>query len=425
MAIPNLNTQGVDVQGGIGNFLQLRQQRLQVDEQLRADQRAQANTAVAVDSQQLQQDQFGAQQQAQQQQQEATDEKQRAIDFIGVLQSVEGQPKAFQDRVLMSRVEELEAAGRNPSNSLDFLSLDAQGRAKMLVDAKEIAFSSGLLKAPATEVVESVGPDGQIIQTLRTVTTGAPVADLGISPQTVINEQTATKIANQEQGRIRGAVDAATTASVKAASLADKRSKTKFDKAKAFREEVSREQKMFKQLRDAFDRAEVSANQNSPAGDLALVFNFMKMLDPGSVVRESEFKTAADAKAWLGRSDEDGLTVPNKIRSIILKAREGQILLPEQRKDFVETSSNLFKSKRKRNDTFRKKKVAQGKRFGLEEADIFLVDLPEVAVALETNTAPTPEVTASVLQITPEDRQAEIDELISRASPEQLKTLGL
>jgi len=31
----------------------------------------------------------------------------------------------------------------------------------------------------------------------------------------------------------------------------------------------------------------------SGAGDMALVFSFMKMLDPGSVVREGEFKTAA------------------------------------------------------------------------------------------------------------------------------------
>jgi hypothetical protein len=31
----------------------------------------------------------------------------------------------------------------------------------------------------------------------------------------------------------------------------------------------------------------------SGAGDMAIVFSFMKMLDPGSVVREGEFKTAA------------------------------------------------------------------------------------------------------------------------------------
>jgi len=37
------------------------------------------------------------------------------------------------------------------------------------------------------------------------------------------------------------------------------------------------------------------STQDSPAGDIALITNFMKMLDPGSVVREGEFAQAAKA----------------------------------------------------------------------------------------------------------------------------------
>ena len=38
-----------------------------------------------------------------------------------------------------------------------------------------------------------------------------------------------------------------------------------------------------------------SINQNSGAGDIATVYQFMKALDPTSVVRETEFSTAANS----------------------------------------------------------------------------------------------------------------------------------
>ncbi|MEM8882399.1 MAG: hypothetical protein AAGC82_17565, partial [Pseudomonadota bacterium] len=47
--------------------------------------------------------------------------------------------------------------------------------------------------------------------------------------------------------------------------------------------------KDFRKQAEAFGRIDASAFEPSPAGDLALIFNYMKVLDPGSVVRESEF----------------------------------------------------------------------------------------------------------------------------------------
>ena len=58
----------------------------------------------------------------------------------------------------------------------------------------------------------------------------------------------------------------------------------------------------FFKVRDAFNRVVTSAEDPSAAGDLALIFNFMKTLDPGSVVRESEFSTAAQAGSFLDRT---------------------------------------------------------------------------------------------------------------------------
>ena len=67
-----------------------------------------------------------------------------------------------------------------------------------------------------------------------------------------------------------------------------------------------------------------SAKDASGAGDVALVTSFMKMLDPGSVVRESEFATARDTAGLLGQ-----------LKSIASKVQSGQFLTPEQRSAFA------------------------------------------------------------------------------------------
>ena len=95
------------------------------------------------------------------------------------------------------------------------------------------------------------------------------------------------------------------------------------------------EVKAFKPVRAAFLKVKQSAEKPSAAGDLALVFNYMKILDPGSVVREGEFKTAADATAWLQKSEADGVAIPAPIAQAIRKLKDGTILTDAQRKDFV------------------------------------------------------------------------------------------
>lgn len=64
--------------------------------------------------------------------------------------------------------------------------------------------------------------------------------------------------------------------------------------------------KPFRTVRDSFARVQASAKEPSAAGDLALIFNYMKMLDPASVVRESEFAQAAVTGAWGERMKAAG-----------------------------------------------------------------------------------------------------------------------
>lgn len=70
--------------------------------------------------------------------------------------------------------------------------------------------------------------------------------------------------------------------------------------------------------RDSMKRILDAANDPSPFGDLSIIFSAMKVLDPNSVVRESEFKTVADAAPLLVRlgfskDKVEAMTAGNKL----------------------------------------------------------------------------------------------------------------
>lgn len=93
----------------------------------------------------------------------------------------------------------------------------------------------------------------------------------------------------------------------------------------------------FIKLRDAIGKVEQSNLNPSPAGDLALIFNFMKIQDPGSVVRESEFETAQNAT-----------NLPGRLGAAAQRVVSGERMLPEQRQDFVDTANRLFEAQKGR-----------------------------------------------------------------------------
>ena len=104
-----------------------------------------------------------------------------------------------------------------------------------------------------------------------------------------------------------------------------------FNRGTKLRGEFTSLSKDFIKQRDAFGRVQASAEDPSPAGDLALIFNFMKVLDPGSTVREGEFATAANSAS-----------VPERLRGVYNKIIAGERLTVKQRGDFVTRSGKLF-----------------------------------------------------------------------------------
>ena len=101
--------------------------------------------------------------------------------------------------------------------------------------------------------------------------------------------------------------------------------------ALSFSKEFTKESSEFKKTQDAFRRVASSADRKTPGGDLSLVFNFMKTLDPGSVVRESEYATAENARA-----------VPDTVRNIYNRVVDGLRLTDGQRTDFVTTAATMY-----------------------------------------------------------------------------------
>jgi hypothetical protein len=95
------------------------------------------------------------------------------------------------------------------------------------------------------------------------------------------------------------------------------------------RDDFRSESKEFVKVRDAYGR--ILSTDASAAGDLALIFNYMKILDPGSVVREGEFATAQNSAG-----------VPTRVRAQYNKIKSGERLAPETRADFLQQAQNLY-----------------------------------------------------------------------------------
>lgn len=111
---------------------------------------------------------------------------------------------------------------------------------------------------------------------------------------------------------------------------------------------------------DSYDRVQSSAKDPSPAGDLALIFNYMKILDPNSVVREGEFATAQNSGS-----------IPERLRASYNKVVNGERLSDTMRKDFVDRSDRMFSAKEKQYLTQEEqfKKIAE--KNGLDPEKLF------------------------------------------------------
>lgn len=123
----------------------------------------------------------------------------------------------------------------------------------------------------------------------------------------------------------------------------------------------------------AYERVKAASAAPSAAGDIALVYGFMKLMDPGSTVREGEFATAQNAGS-----------VPQSILAQYNKIVSGERLAPELRKDFLGQAQRLYQAQLKRYGALEKSYRGLAEGAG---ADPSRVAIP---LGLETSDAPSP-----------------------------------
>jgi hypothetical protein len=113
--------------------------------------------------------------------------------------------------------------------------------------------------------------------------------------------------------------------------------------------------KAHSEVRSAYGQISKALALKSPAGDLAAATKIMKLLDPGSVVRESELAMAVQASGL-----EDRLT--NLVQNIV----NGTKLTPKQREDFRKLADELNIVSEQEYDRVRGEYMETAKDYGLD-----------------------------------------------------------
>jgi hypothetical protein len=103
--------------------------------------------------------------------------------------------------------------------------------------------------------------------------------------------------------------------------------------ATTLRKEATPQLAEYQKFGDAWGRIQEAATNPSAANDIALIFAYMKILDPTSAVREGEFATAANAGG-----------IPQRVWARYNNLMRGEKLNPEQRGDFLSSAYGLVKS---------------------------------------------------------------------------------
>ena len=117
--------------------------------------------------------------------------------------------------------------------------------------------------------------------------------------------------------------------------------------------------KDYRTVRDSYNTVLSVGSKPSAAGDLSLIFAYMKILDPGSTVREGEQATAEQARG-----------VPASILAQYNKILKGEKLAPEQRADFIAQAANLYQAKTETTNATRQEYRELAERLGANPENV-------------------------------------------------------
>ena len=136
----------------------------------------------------------------------------------------------------------------------------------------------------------------------------------------------------------------------------------KFEQEEKLRKEYTARTAKFSEMKDVYANIKASAAPTSDRGaaDVALITSFMKMLDPGSVVRETEFATARDTA---------GLYESLKIAAG--KVNSGNLLNEKQRAEYVRLAGEYAKAANAKESETRKSLEKVVDSYSLDAGNVF------------------------------------------------------
>lgn len=133
--------------------------------------------------------------------------------------------------------------------------------------------------------------------------------------------------------------------------------------------------KAYTEVQQSWDQISTALKNPSPANDLVAATKFMKLLDPGSVVRESELGMAMAATGLVDRMQN--------YYSLMLK---GEKLTPKQRQDFFKSAEALYKVANQRYSTAADQYRGLASGYNLRPGNV----VPGAPAATAAPTTPTP-----------------------------------
>jgi hypothetical protein len=135
-----------------------------------------------------------------------------------------------------------------------------------------------------------------------------------------------------------------------------------FEQEEKLRKEFQARTKVYGELGTTFSNINASAKAKTGPGDIALITGFMKMLDPGSVVRETEFATARDTAGLF-----------ESLKNDAQKLESGQLftLNSTQRQKYVDLAQQYLKAAQKKADQDKRALSAVVTNYKLNPDNVF------------------------------------------------------
>lgn len=150
-----------------------------------------------------------------------------------------------------------------------------------------------------------------------------------------------------------------------------------FQQEEKIRKEYQTRTGKYRELDGTFSNIKTSAASANGPGDIALITSFMKMLDPGSVVRETEFATGRDTAGLYAN-----------LQNQLQKAQNGQFLNATQRQQYVTLSQQYLDASKKKSNEEKESLGKVVKNYGLNPENVFGIDSDIVTINGKTYTRP-------------------------------------